>query len=83
MRSRVTRKFQVTIPKEIREALGINVGDIVVWEISENGVAILKKSETKKNLEDFRGIWRTHPLLKKFGNSVAATRWLRGHEVND
>ncbi len=48
MRSRVTRKFQVTIPKEIREALGINVGDIVVWKIGENGTAILKKSEAKK-----------------------------------
>ena len=83
LESKVTRKFQVTIPREIREALGINIGDKVVWELGENGVAILKRAEVRKSLDEFRGIWRKHPLIKKFKDSVRATRWLRGHEVSD
>jgi len=83
LKSRVTRKFQVTIPKEVREALGINVGDTVLWEIGEGGVAILRKVEAKGNPEEFRGAWKEHPLLKRFKNSVEATRWLRGHEDSD
>ena len=45
LESKVTRKFQVTIPREIREALGINIGDKVIWEIGRDGVAILRRAE--------------------------------------
>jgi len=83
LESKVTRKFQVTIPREIREALGINIGDKVIWEIGQNGVAILRKAEVRKNIDEFRGVWRKHPLLKRFKDSVKAIRWLRGHEVGD
>ena len=42
--ARVTRKGQVTIPKEIREKLGIKEGDYVAFIIEDNKV-ILKKAQ--------------------------------------
>ncbi len=37
---KVTRKYQITIPKEIREKLGIRVGDKVIVKISGNKIII-------------------------------------------
>lgn len=40
--SRVTKKYQATIPQAVREALGITQGDCVAFEI-EQGQVVLKK----------------------------------------
>lgn len=40
--SRLSVKGQVTIPKEIREAIGLQPGDMVAYSV-ENGVIILKR----------------------------------------
>lgn len=40
--SRVTTKYQTTIPLEVREKLGIQQGDMVAFEL-ENGVARLRR----------------------------------------
>jgi AbrB family looped-hinge helix DNA binding protein len=37
----VTRKYQVTIPKEVREALGIKVGDRLIVKV-ENGKIVME-----------------------------------------
>ncbi|WP_367182645.1 AbrB/MazE/SpoVT family DNA-binding domain-containing protein [Thermococcus sp.] len=42
----VTKKYQVTIPKEVREALGIKAGDKVVFVRTKEGYVI-------KPLDDF------------------------------
>jgi len=42
----VTKKYQVTIPKDVREALGIKAGDEVVFVKTKDGYVI-------KRLEDF------------------------------
>ncbi len=47
----ITVKGQVTIPKEIREALGLKPGDKVVFE-KEGNTIVLKSAKT---LLDFRG----------------------------
>jgi AbrB family looped-hinge helix DNA binding protein len=39
----VTRKGQVTIPKPIRDRLGINAGSKVDFEVSEDGRAYLRR----------------------------------------
>lgn len=41
--SKITYKFQVTIPKRVREKFSFNEGDMVVF-IAENGRLILMKS---------------------------------------
>lgn len=56
---RVTTKGQVTIPKEIRDALGIEPGDEVVFEEAEAGYRIRKKAPTTAGgsdpFEKYRG----------------------------
>lgn len=43
---RVTTKGQVTIPKEIRETLGIEPGDEIAFEEAETGYRIRKEAPT-------------------------------------
>lgn len=49
---RVTTKGQVTIPKEIREALGIEPGDEVAFEETEVGYTIRKEAPTTAEGDD-------------------------------
>ena len=48
----VTRKFQVTIPKEIREALEINVGDRLIVKIADGKMVLepIRPSDALKRL---------------------------------
>ena len=43
MTTTVTRKGQVTIPKPIRDRLGIRPGSRVEFELTEDGRAVLRK----------------------------------------
>jgi AbrB family looped-hinge helix DNA binding protein len=49
---RVTTKGQVTIPKKIREALGIEPGDEVAFERTESGYELRKEAPTTAAGED-------------------------------
>lgn len=49
---RVTTKGQVTIPKEIREALGIEPGDEVEFERTESGYELRKEEPTTADGDD-------------------------------
>lgn len=40
-RSTLTSKSQTTVPKEIREKLGIGPGDVLEWEVADGGVRVL------------------------------------------
>jgi len=42
--SRVSSKGQVTLPKKVREAIGVGPGDAVVYDVSE-GVVTLRRVE--------------------------------------
>ncbi|MEM4971875.1 MAG: AbrB/MazE/SpoVT family DNA-binding domain-containing protein [Sulfolobales archaeon] len=48
----VTRRFQVTIPKEIREALGISVGDRLLVRVVDGKIVMepIRGSEALKRL---------------------------------
>lgn len=52
---RVTTKGQVTIPKEVREAMGIRPGDEVVFEETTDGYVIRKKIDDDR-FERWRGV---------------------------
>jgi antitoxin PrlF len=43
MATTVTRKGQVTIPKPVRDRLGINPGSRVEFEVGEDGRAFLRR----------------------------------------
>lgn len=49
---RVTTKGQVTIPKDIREAFGIEPGDELTFAETETGIEIRKKEPTTADGED-------------------------------
>lgn len=49
---RVTTKGQVTIPKEIRDELGIEPGDEIAFEAVESGYKIRKKEPTTADGDD-------------------------------
>jgi antitoxin PrlF len=48
--SQVSSKGQVTIPKEIRESLGISEGDRIVFETDGSRVTLRKVSDEKLSL---------------------------------
>ena len=41
--SRLTKKYQATIPKPVRDALGLEQGDLVSFEFDETGRIVLEK----------------------------------------
>ena len=45
MRSRLSSKGQVTIPKEVRESLGLEPGDHVTFELITGDAVILRRVE--------------------------------------
>ncbi len=47
--SKVTDKFQVTIPKDVREALGLKPGEEVVVETGQGGRIVVKRFPTFKD----------------------------------
>ena len=57
---RVTSKGQVTIPKEIRDALGIEPGDEISFERTEGGYEIRKEAPTTETGADPFETYRGH-----------------------
>jgi AbrB family looped-hinge helix DNA binding protein len=45
MHSKITSKGQVTIPKKVRESLGLEPGDFITYEIADDNSAILRRVE--------------------------------------
>jgi len=64
--SKISKKGQITIPKDVREKLGLKVGDKVIFESSSKGILIRKKenSDIDKVINEITGIWKDHPLYK-------------------
>lgn len=51
--STVTRNAQITIPKKIREALGINEGDNVDISLDDEKIIVRKRLPKIKDFNDF------------------------------
>lgn len=78
MRVRVARRHQITIPEEVREEVGINVGDEVDVR-SEDGRVVVEKAvgNWESVMKETRGIWRRHPIFKDMKDSIEIVNWLR------
>lgn len=68
--SAVTRNFQVTLPKDVRERLRIKEGDRVFVDVDEDGKIVLDIVK-KSPVDEYSGIW------KKETEGVKYTRKLR------
>ncbi|MEM3564216.1 MAG: AbrB/MazE/SpoVT family DNA-binding domain-containing protein [Candidatus Jordarchaeaceae archaeon] len=79
---KVTRRFQVTIPQEIREKLGLTIGDTVDIRYADGKIVIEKVGgEWEEVMAETSGVWNKHPLFGKMKNSVEVVRWLRGKKA--
>lgn len=60
--TRVTEKGQVTIPKEIREQLGIQPGDEIEFDETEEGY-VIRKEVDKSRFEKWKGTAETEETV--------------------
>lgn len=77
-RARITSKGQVTIPKDVRTALGVKEGDSLVFEV-ENGGARVSVIRKPVSFADYEGAWREGEGMT-WGEINAEIRDLRGHD---
>ncbi|RME20227.1 MAG: AbrB/MazE/SpoVT family DNA-binding domain-containing protein [Deltaproteobacteria bacterium] len=42
---KMTSKGQVTVPREVRRALGVKPGDMIAWEVGDGGVVTVRGVE--------------------------------------
>jgi len=86
--SNMTVKGQVTIPKDIRDALGLKPGQKVRFEMDPDGNARIVKADAEveraRRISDFhervgeaRKLWKRPPELDRM-TPVEYQRWLRG-----
>ena len=63
--SKISKKGQITIPKDVRERLGLKVGDKVIFESITKGILIRKKEDSNiiLILNEVSGIWKDHHLI--------------------
>ncbi len=82
-RSRLTSKCQVTIPKEIRDVLGLKALDLVEFEIDDNGNARIVKADAKVQKDEW--LQRVKEVREKFKlqdpfagmDGLEYQRWIR------
>ena len=77
-KARITSKGQVTIPKDVRAALGVREGDTLVFEV-ENGGARVSVIRKPVSFADYEGAWREGEGMT-WEEINAETREFRGHD---
>ena len=86
--SNMTSKGQVTVPKDIRDALGLEAGDLVRFELDEHGNARIVKADDASHLEkrtteirqrlaEVRAKYKPLPEFAGM-DGLAYQRWIRG-----
>ena len=56
--SRLTRKYQATIPRSVRSTLGLKGGDSVVFSVRDDGTVLLTRA-TPLDVEFLRALSQT------------------------
>lgn len=70
--ARITSKGQITVPLEIRRALGVRPGDKLLFENDGRGVRV-RPVRTKSPFEKYRGIGT--PGIRR--GKKAVVKWVR------
>jgi AbrB family looped-hinge helix DNA binding protein len=70
--ARITSKGQITVPREIRQALGVGVGDQLLFEQDRGGFRV-RPLRAASPFEKFRGIGT--PGIRR--GRKAVTDWVR------
>ena len=56
--AKITAKGQTTIPQDIRAALHVAPGDLIAWEVGEDGVATVRRVQPL-DVDYLRGVEET------------------------
>lgn len=78
VRATLTSKGQLTIPKEVRERLGLRSGDRVSFEFE--GDSVLLKIERRKSLDELKG---SLPATREYPGKEAERRAAREHAAKE
>jgi AbrB family looped-hinge helix DNA binding protein len=57
-KSTLTVKYQTTVPKEVRERLGIGPSDILTWEVEGDH---LRVTSAAPDIQDLQGMFKVGP----------------------
>lgn len=78
---KVARRFQVTIPEEVRRKSGISIGDRLVVKNEGEHIVLKKLSDNwEEVMSRTQGAWKNHRAFARFRDSIAVMRWLRGKQ---
>lgn len=75
-RAILTSKGQLTVPKDVRERLGLKHGDRVVFEFE--GESVRLRVEGRRSLEELRG---SLPATREYPGKDAERRAAREHVI--
>ncbi len=78
LRATLTSKGQLTVPKDVRERLGLKSGDRVVFEFEEDSVRL--KVESRKSLQELKG---SLPATREYEGKEAEREAAREHAVRE
>jgi antitoxin PrlF len=81
----LTVKGQVTIPKRVRDALGLKAGDQVDFELNESGEVLVRRAAGQPATREPDGIDRaTGSFDYKWGSTAEYMKFIRGddYEIN-
>ncbi len=80
MPTKLNTKGQVTIPKQIRDALGLKPGMPVDFAVNQEGQVVMYKATTQQNTDRFEAArgkadikWRTKDLMALLRDDVGHT----------
>jgi len=82
MANALTVKGQVTIPKRVRDALGLRPGDKVAFDVDERGQVVVKRAgeAAAENSESDAFDRFVGSSDFKFGSTAAAMKFVRGKD---
>jgi AbrB family looped-hinge helix DNA binding protein len=70
-RARMTSKGQITVPVEVRRALGVEAGDTLVFEVADAYATLRKRRPTLEVAREVRARHMSGPLPKAITNREA------------
>ena len=80
--AKIQRNFQITIPAEVRKKARINVGDLVDFEVTEEGI-IIKPQETIDRSQAWFWSKKWQAEEKKIEDDFRKERVLKSKNVNN
>lgn len=78
-RATLTSKGQLTVPKDVRERLGLKVGDRVTFEVVE-GDSVRLRVERRRSIGELKG---SLPSTREYPGKEAERRAAREHIVGE